>query len=122
MASLQIPFGFAFDATGNLTDKTKLLVTPVPQLGGPRINYRNVDVYLGCDMGDVQVRIAIHNPATGWAADRIWHTTLKAADTRYPIWLQPGDDKISIGRVPESATDADSASVPASLLIEPVLA
>ncbi|GAB2695784.1 glycoside hydrolase family 25 protein [Kitasatospora kifunensis] len=122
MASLPIPFGFAFDPSGALADSTKMLATPVPELGGPRINYRLVDLSLGCDMGSMRVRIAIHNEQTGWAANRIWQVDLQATDKRYPIWLQNGDDKISIGRVPMSASDTKSDKIPASLLIEPVLA
>jgi hypothetical protein len=122
MAFLRLPFGYACDVNGTLTDKTKALVTPVPQLGGPRITYRNVDAWLGCDFGNVRVRIAIHNVTTGWAANRIWKADITSEGPRYPIWLQAGDDKISIARMPASPGDTDGADVPASLLIEPVLA
>lgn len=121
MAIGYLPTGFGADKNGFLSDRTKAVIIPLPQLGGTRWPYQMVDLSLACDFTNasefVKLRVAIHG-AGGW---RVGYATLKAADGRMNVWLQNGDTKASICRVPTSDSDTTSGTVPVSWMVETLI-
>lgn len=119
MAIGQIPAGFACNPSGLITDRSKAGVIPLPTLGDSRWPYSMVDLSFACDFTDalttpIRLRVAVHNTAGGW---RIQMVDIKSTDARAHVWLQSGDDKASVCRVPLTATDTAS-DVPCSWLVE----
>jgi GH25 family lysozyme M1 (1,4-beta-N-acetylmuramidase) len=111
----QIPAGFAFDATQKLADRSRVLVLGVP-LGGLTGLTRGW-LSLSADFGQALIRVAVGGRTPdGHAAWAVQLVAVEAGKTRIPIGLPSTCDKVSVGRVPLTDTDADfSTPVTATL-------
>lgn len=119
----EIKPGFGTDVAGNpqpaLGHNATVLVLPPVWDTDPEIGWGRVFYSFGSDFGDAHLRVAIHNSGNGggW---RINTLVIKSTDsvTRIDAWA--GDDKISICRIPTSATDK-ADSIPCAYRVEAVL-
>lgn len=114
-----IPPGFAADATGALTDRSKAITIPLPTVADNRWGWQMVDLSFAADFTPstsepVTLRVAIHNASSGW---RVQTLTLQSAEIRQHVWLEGGDDKASVARMPSSAADT-AADIPIGWLVE----
>ncbi|MDG4857105.1 hypothetical protein P8605_02845 [Streptomyces sp. T-3] len=109
----EIPHGFAFHEDGGLIHykHTITLASPCANQAG---TWGDVWLSFGSDWADVRLRVAVHD-------GKIWtlikNVDIVAASGRLAEQLPAGAQKISIGRVKQSATDSvDDA--PVSWLLE----
>ncbi|MCC9307672.1 hypothetical protein LN042_11255 [Kitasatospora sp. RB6PN24] len=115
--------GFGCDAAGNpqpgLVHNATVLVLPPVWDTDPEIGWGRVFYAFGSDFGDAHLRVAVHNSNSngGWRVSTI---TVKSTDPVARVDAWAGDDKISICRIPTSATDKADA-VPVGYRVEAVL-
>lgn len=107
----EIKPGFVADDKGNGT-----LIPLPPQDGG--LGWGKVYLSFGSDFGDVLLRVAVYN-----ATSKAWRITSKLpvpqAGNRVSIPIQDGDQKVSVGRVKNGASD--KGTWPCSYMLETTL-
>jgi hypothetical protein len=119
----EIKPGFATDPAGQwkpeLIHNATMLILPPVWDNNPEIGWGRVFYAFGCDFADIKLRVAIHNvnQGGGWRVETL---TIKATDSPVRIDAWAGDDKISICRIPTSATDTQDGA-PAAYRVEAVL-
>ncbi|MFE9421661.1 hypothetical protein ACFYNO_01725 [Kitasatospora sp. NPDC006697] len=116
----QVLPGFGTDPAGNPTGKNAtILILPPVWDNDPEIGWGRVFYAFGSDFGDANLRVAIHNSNNGggW---RVESLVVRSAESVARIDAWAGDDKISICRVPASATDT-ADSIPVGYRVEAVL-
>lgn len=118
--------GFAADAAGApdpaRTHNATVLLLPREWDGEQDIPWGRVWVRLGCDFGTARVRVGIYaegraDGKNGW---RIETVDVDAATGTVLVDPWEGATKLSLARVPRSATDT-ADSVPVAYLVEAVL-
>ncbi|MFI5985029.1 hypothetical protein ACIBEA_29710 [Streptomyces sp. NPDC051555] len=101
--------GFLADNKANAT------MIPLPPQNGGTLRWGRVYVSFATDFGDATLRVAI------WG-NSIWRVSeLKVTSTggRAAIYIQDGDEKVSVGRVKAGATD--TGDCPVAYLLETTL-
>ena len=108
----EIKSGFLAD------DKANGTLIPLPPQNGGALGWGSVYLSFGSDFGDVTLRVAIYNTTT-----KKWRITEKLPvpqlGDRVGVPIQDGDQKVSVGRVQNGATD--KGSWPCSYMIETTL-
>ncbi|MEU0738808.1 hypothetical protein [Streptomyces sp. NPDC006134] len=108
-----IPHGFTVDETGKLIHYKNAVVVPTPPPNHSGFNWKNLWFSLGSDFADVRIRVATHT-GSGWT---VKNYDVQASGGRVGFQVPDGTDKISVGRVKLSASDANDDS-PVSWLLE----
>lgn len=101
--------GFLADSKANMT------MIPLPPQNGGTLRWGRVYVSFACDFGDATLRIAI------WG-NKVWRVSelpVTAVGGRVPIYIQDGDEKVSVGRVKAGPTD--TGDCPVAYLLETTL-
>ena len=108
----EIKPGFVADDRANGT------LIPLPPQNGGAVGWGPVYLSFGCDFGDVVLRVAVYNSNT-----KAWRITEKlpvpVLGDRVSVQIQDGDQKVSVGRVQNGATDKGTA--PVGYMIETTL-
>jgi hypothetical protein len=105
--------GFFTDAK-NVTDTTKATMLVLPPAGGGALNWGGAWISFGTDFGTVGLRVAVKVGGQAWAVQTL---TVGNFDDRVGFQLPMNVQKVSIGRVAQSATDT-ADSVPCGWLLE----
>ncbi|MEU8968180.1 hypothetical protein AB0D11_02695 [Streptomyces monashensis] len=104
--------GFVANDRGNGT------LIPLPPQHGGALGWDAVYLSFGSDFGDVLLRVAIYNTTA-----KKWRITEKLPvpqlGDRVAVAIQDGDQKVSVGRVQNGATD--KGTWPCSYMIETTL-
>lgn len=114
-ATGQLNNGFLCDVNGNVTTPANATIILSPPPRGGALAWGTVWLSLGCDFGTAYIRVAVHNGGS-WGPIE----TVVVVDTEprlLVLELPPGTGKVSMGRVPTSATDTDD-SLPVAWLLE----
>ncbi|MFE2832147.1 hypothetical protein ACFXI6_14035 [Streptomyces mirabilis] len=107
----EIKHGFLADDKANGT-----LIPVPPQNGG--FGWGKIYLSFGSDFGDVLLRVAVYNSTTKtWRIDS--SVKVPSLGNRVTIPVQDGDQKVSVGRVQNGATD--KGVWPCSYMIETTL-
>ncbi|MDH6132191.1 hypothetical protein P3T37_001576 [Kitasatospora sp. MAA4] len=111
----EIPHGFLINEAGGLIHHRYgiVLAVPIPNQSNSAI-WGDGFLSFGSDWADVRLRVALHNGTT-WTSVKNWD--IKAAAGRLAEQLPAGTQKVSIGRVKQSAGDMNDNS-PVSWLLE----
>jgi hypothetical protein len=92
------------------------VLIPIPPQNGGSVGWGPVYLSFGSDFGDALLRVAVWNSKTGW---RISQLAVKSSAGRLSYLIQDGDEKVSVGRLKNSATD--TGTCPVGYLIETTL-
>jgi hypothetical protein len=115
--------GFAADAAGKVVhpEHATVLLLPREWDGDQDIPWGRVWVRLGCDFGTAKLRVAVFSELAGHVGWRILDPIVVDA-AKGTVLVDPweGATKLSVCRMPQSATDA-ADSVPVAYLVEAVL-
>jgi GH25 family lysozyme M1 (1,4-beta-N-acetylmuramidase) len=106
MPNGDIPTGFSFDEAGQWLTQTRAVAVPLPVVGQGAGQWGNAWLYLA-GTGDATIRFGAH-AGGNWTWSDTHLTT--AAGPAGPLALQPGTDKLIIGRKRRAADDTADAA------------